>query len=357
MSGTDYKFEGWLGHDAESVKGNMKWGEFEPKQWSEDDVDIKVSHCGICGSDLHTLKSGWGETPYPCCVGHEIVGKAVKVGSNVKHVKVGDRVGVGAQSHSCGKCEDCKNGDQSHCLNGTNTYGDKYKDGSGKSYGGYATYARHPGAFTFKIPDGLDSAEAAPMLCGGVTVYSPLKNYGAGPGKKVGIVGVGGLGHFGVLFAKALGADEVVGISRKAEKKDDVLKLGADRYIATDDDDKWVEHNRRSLDLIVSTVSSGKMPLDGYLALLKTKGTLIQVGAPDGGELPNVNAFTLIINGIKIGGSAIGSPEEIDEMLQLAADKQIHPWIQKRPMKDANAAIVDMEAGKARYRYVLCNDE
>ena len=195
------------------------------------------------------------------------------------------------------------------------------------------------------------------MLCGGVTVYSPLKNYGAGPGKKVGIVGVGGLGHFGVLFAKALGADEVVGISRKAEKKDDVLKLGADRYIATDDDDKWVEHNRRSLDLIVSTVSSGKMPLDGYLALLKTKGTLIQVGAPDGGELPNVNAFTLIINGIKIGGSAIGSPEEINEMLQLAADKQIHPWIEKRPMKDANAAIVDMEAGKARYRYVLCNDE
>ncbi|KAI5274693.1 putative zinc-binding alcohol dehydrogenase [Aureobasidium subglaciale] len=354
---TDYKFEGWLGHDSKSVEGNMKWGEFEPKKWSENDVDIKVSHCGVCGSDLHTLKSGWGETPYPCCVGHEIVGKAVKVGSNIKHVKVGDRVGVGAQSDSCGECIDCKNGDQNHCSKTTNTYGDKYKDGSGKSYGGYATYARHPGAFVFQIPEGLDSAEAAPMLCGGVTVYSPLKNNGCGPGKKVGIVGVGGLGHFGVLFAKALGADEVVGISRKATKKDEVLKLGADRYIATDDDKDWDKTNARSLDLIVSTVSSSKMPLDGYLALLKVKGTLIQVGAPDGGELPNINAFTLIGGGIKVGGSACGSPAEINEMLKLASDKKIHPWIQKRPMKDANATVVDMEAGKARYRYVLCNDE
>ncbi|KAH0318565.1 putative zinc-binding alcohol dehydrogenase, partial [Aureobasidium melanogenum] len=230
-------------------------------------------------------------------------------------------------------------------------------DGSGKSYGGYATYARHPGNFVFKIPDGLDSAEAAPMLCGGVTVYSPLKNYGCGPGKKVGIVGVGGLGHFGVLFAKALGADEVVGISRKATKKDEVLKLGADRYIATDDDKDWAQNNRRTLDLIISTVSSGKMPLDGYVSLLKTRGTLIQVGAPDAGELPNINAFTLIMNGIKVGGSAIGPPDEINEMLKLAADQKIHPWIEKRPMKDANKAIVDMDAGKARYRYVLCNDE
>lgn len=168
---------------------------------------------------------------------------------------------------------------------------------------------------------------------------------------------MGGLGHFGVLFAKALGADEVVGISRKASKKDEVLKLGADRYIATDDDKDWAQNNRRTLDLIVSTVSSGKMPLEGYISLLKTKGTLIQVGAPDGGELPPINAFTLIGNGVKVGGSAIGSPEEINEMLKLAADKHVKPWIQKRSMKDANAAVVDMDAGKARYRYVLCNDE
>lgn len=223
--------------------------------------------------------------------------------------------------------------------------------------GGYATYNRTPGHFVLKIPEGVESKDAAPMMCGGVTVYSPLKQNGCGPGKKVGIVGVGGLGHFGVLFAKALGADEVVGISRKASKKDEVLKLGADRYIATDDDKDWEKENARSLDLIISTVSSEKMPMTGYLSMLKVKGTLIQVGAPDGGNLPPINAFTLLGGGIKIGGSAIGAPWEIEEMLQLAADKKIKPWTQERPMKDANQAIKDMEAGNARYRYVLVNEQ
>jgi len=193
------------------------------------------------------------------------------------------------------------------------------------------------------------------MLCGGITVFSPLKQNGCGPGKTVGIVGVGGLGHFGVLFAKALGADKVVGISRKAEKRDDVLKLGADLYIATDEDADWAKHNAQTLDLIICTVSSEKMPLNKYLSLLKTKGSFIQVGAPDGGKLPAINAFTLIAGGIKVGGSAIGSPAEIDEMLKLAADQKVKPWIQKRSMKEANQAIVDLEAGKARYRYVLQN--
>lgn len=165
-----------------------------------------------------------------------------------------------------------------------------------------------------------------------------------------------GLGHFAVLFAKALGADEVVGISRKASKKDEVLKLGADRYIATDDDKDWANANNSTLDLIICTVSSGKMPLEGYLSLLKTKGTFIQVGAPDKGDLPPINAFTLIGKGIKVGGSAIGAPWEIEEMLKLAADKKIKPWVEQRPMKDANQAVIDMEKGKARYRYVLVNE-
>jgi len=195
------------------------------------------------------------------------------------------------------------------------------------------------------------------MLCGGITVFSPLKQNGCGPGKTVGIVGVGGLGHFAVLWAKALGADKVVGISRKASKKEEVLKLGADQYIATDDDKHWYADNARTLDLIVSTVSSPNMPLTEYLSLLKVGGSFIQVGAPDGGNLPPVNAFTLIGNGIKIGGSAIGSPEEIREMLQFAADKKVRPWVQTRPLKEANQAVIDMEAGKARYRYVLVNEK
>ncbi|KAG4218980.1 hypothetical protein PC116_g32540 [Phytophthora cactorum] len=187
-------------------------------------------------------------------------------------------------------------------------------------------------------------------------MYSPLKQNGCGPGKTVGIIGVGGLGHFGILFAKALGADRVIGISRKADKREDALKLGADEYIATDEEKDWVKKHQRRMDLIISTVSHSKMPLNDYLALLKVRGTLIQVGAPDGGELPAVNAFQLISNGAKLGGSATGSPWEIREMLQLAADKKIKPWVQERPLKEANQAVIDMEEGKARYRYVLVNE-
>ncbi|CAK7208055.1 hypothetical protein SEUCBS139899_010889 [Sporothrix eucalyptigena] len=350
------KFEGWLGLDSNSVKGQMKWGEFEPKKWEESDVDIQVSHCGICGSDLHTLQSGWRDTPYPCVVGHEIVGTAVRVGKDVKHVKEGDRVGVGAQGRSCLQkdCPECSSGMESYCSRGNvGTYGGIHPNDIGKSYGGYATYNRSNGHFVFKIPDALKSEHAAPMLCGGITVYSPLKRHGAGPGKTVGIVGVGGLGHFGIIFAKALGADRVVGLSRKSDKRDDALALGADEYIATDEDKDWPTKHARSLDLIISTISSAKMPMSDYLKLLKVHGTFVQVGIPDGGELPNINAFTLIGGGIQAGGSAIGSPSEIREMLQLAADKGIKPWVQVRPLKDANVAVVDMAKGNARYRYVL----
>lgn len=352
-----YKFQGWLGLDPSSVKGNMKWQGYEPKTWEETDVDIKVTHCGICGSDLHTLRSGWAPTMYPCCVGHEVVGTAVKVGSKAERgIKVGDRVGVGAQSSSCLKpdCEECASGMENHCMNMVGTYNGKYDDGS-KSYGGYADYCRAPSHFVLKIPDAIPSEDAAPMLCGGITVFSPLKKNGCGPGKKVGIVGVGGLGHFGILYAKALGADSVTAISRSSAKKEDASKIGADKYIATNDDKDWATHHARSLDLIVSTVSSPDMPLEQYLMLLRTNGTFIQVGAPED-RLPAFNAFSLIAKGCKIGGSAIGAPHEIEEMLELTAKKGVKPWIQKRPMKEANEAVTDMDAGKARYRYVLVNE-
>lgn len=218
--------------------------------------------------------------PVACCVGHEIVGKAVRVGRNVKHISVGDRVGVGAQARSCMQldCAECSAGRESYCVHNVNTYGSVYPNGEGKSYGGYADYNRTNAHFVVKIPEGLASEDAAPMLCGGITVFSPLKENGCGPGKTIGIVGVGGLGHFGVLFAKALCADKVIGISRKASKKDEVLKLGADEYIATDDDKDWSKKHARSIDLIISTVSSEKMPLEQYLRLLKVHGTFIQVG-------------------------------------------------------------------------------
>jgi len=201
---------------------------------------------------------------YPCCVGHEIVGIAVRVGSLAEGgIKVGDRVGVGAQSESClgrrGDCEACASGLENYCpVHMVQTYNAVHLNG-GKSYGGYALYHRCPSHFVVKIPDGIPSAEAAPMLCGGITTYSPLRRNGCGPGKKVGIIGIGGLGHFGIMFAKALGADRVVAISRKGNKREDSLKLGADAYIATDEDPDWDKNNARSLDLIISTVSSAKV--------------------------------------------------------------------------------------------------
>lgn len=293
-------------------------------------------------------------------MGHEIVGTAVRVGKNVKHVKPGDRVGVGAQARTClqSDCPECSNHKETYCARElVNTYGSIYPGDEGKSYGGYADYNRTNGHFVIPIPDGLASEDAAPMMCGGITVYSPLKMNGCGPGKTIGVVGVGGLGHFAVLFAKALGADKVIGISRRGDKRDDALKLGCDQYIATAEDKDWEKKNFRTCDLIISTVSNAKMPLTEYLSLIKTHGTFIQVGAPDGGELPPINAFTLIGSGVKVGGSATGSPStEIPEMLKLAADKKIKPWVQTVPMKEANKVVVDMEAGKARYRYVLVNE-
>ncbi|KAL1603779.1 hypothetical protein SLS60_005369 [Paraconiothyrium brasiliense] len=361
MSSSPDTFHGWVGHDSKSAQGNMRWEAFTPKPFAETDIDIKITHCGICGTDIHTLREGWGATHYPTCVGHEIVGHVVRRGSSpaAQRFQIGDRVGVGAQAASCLKddCEECSSGMEQHCGKGfVGTYNGLYREHNYWSMGGYADYTRVSAHFTVKIPERVKSADAAPMMCGGITVYAPLKNNGAGPGKRVGIVGLGGLGHFGVLFAKALGCDKVVAISRRRNKAKDAEALGATDYIATSEDEKWEKKHSRTLDLIISTVSSPDMPLSGYLRLLRTNGTFIQVGAPEG-DLPPIAAFALIAKGCKIGGSQIGSPKDIEEMLQFAATKGIKPWIQQRPMREANQGVVDFEEGKARYRYVLFNDE
>lgn len=366
MSSPAQTYHGWVAHNA---KDPLTYTTFEPKPFTDTDIEVKVSNCGICGTDIHTLASGWGPTDYPCVVGHEIIGTVVRVGAAVptlpsssasRDIHVGDRVGVGAQSMSClrAECEACADGQESYCPRIMGTYNGRYPDEQrSKSYGGFAEYWRGPAHFVVKIPDALPSAEAAPLLCAGVTVFSPLRKYGAGPGKSVGIVGIGGLGHLGVLFAKALECDRVVGISRTSGKRKDTIEgLGADDFIATAEDPKWARKHARSLDVIICTVSSPDMPLSAYLRLLKTDGVFVQVGAPEQ-PLPPVMAFSLISKSVKITGSNIGSPEDIRQMLKLAAEKRVLPWIQKRDMKDVNNALADMHAGKARYRYVLMNEK
>ncbi|KAL2755432.1 hypothetical protein ACRALDRAFT_1064448 [Sodiomyces alcalophilus JCM 7366] len=356
-SDTDYTFEGWVAHDPSSVDGKMKWETYTPKPFTDSDIDIKVTHCGVCGTDLSSLRSGWKPADYPIVVGHEIVGHVVRVGANVKDVKLGDRVGVGAQSGSClrSDCKSCSSDNEQHCPNElTSTYDSRYKDGS-KAYGGYSRYWRGPASFAFKIPDGVPSEIAAPLLCGGLTVYAPLVNNGAGPGVRVAVAGFGGLGHLAVLFAKTLGCEKVVAISRSPSKRDDALRMGADDYIATAEDDKWHTKHARSFDLIISTISGAGFPLDQYLSLLDVKGNLIQVGAPED-PMPAFSAFSLIMGDRKVGGSMIGSRKQGREMLELVAKTDLKSWVQVRPMSEANQVIQDMDKGKARYRYVLQNE-
>eukprot|EP00026_Physarum_polycephalum_P011248 Phypoly_transcript_11455.p1 GENE.Phypoly_transcript_11455~~Phypoly_transcript_11455.p1 ORF type:complete len:369 (-),score=48.76 Phypoly_transcript_11455:28-1134(-) len=362
----DYKFFGWLGKDKDSINGKLVWEEYIPKTWTEADVDIKVTHCGVCASDLHTLRSGWSPSDYPVCVGHEIIGHVVKVGKNVTHLKIGDRVGVGAQSDSCHKCDLCNSGEEIYCEDRVGTYNARYPDKS-KSYGGYANYSRVNSTFAFKIPDNIPSEIAAPMLCAGTTVYSPLRYHGAGKtAKHVGIVGIGGLGHFGLLFASALGA-EVYAISTSDSKKADAESMGAKHFIATKNDIKGAfKPYLRKLDLIIVTINDEKMPLNEYISLLKPRsGKLILVGIPEKPIL--FNPFPLLMSGTKgIGASHVGGSVDINEMLQLAATQNIQSWlaatqnikswVQTRPLRDANQVILDMDAGKARYRYVLVND-
>lgn len=246
----------------------------------------------------------------------------------------------------------CKNNEEPYCVNGAiQTYGDVHYNGD-VSNGGYALYHRARSHFVIKVPDGLAPEFAAPMLCGGITVWSPLKHWGVGPGKTVAVAGIGGLGHLAVLFAKALGA-KVVGISRSSSKRSHALTLGCDDYIASEEDKDWAINNSHRFDLIISTIASASLPIHDFLRTLALNGTVVQVGSVD--EPVPVPIFSLLCGRRSLASSAIGSPKEIREMFEFAAKQEIKPWVETRPMADANQAVIDMEAGKACFRYVLVN--
>ncbi|TDL15755.1 GroES-like protein [Rickenella mellea] len=351
MSPAQKTFRGYAVTDAK------KWSDFTvveypSKNWEETDVEVAITHCGVCGSDVHTLSSGWGQIETPIVVGHEIAGTAVRVGSKVKGIKPGDRVGVGAQIGSCYSCNRCKSDNENYCAKMIDTYAAKYPDGV-RTQGGYSTGIIANELFVFPLPDGVESKDACSMLCGGLTVFSPLVRNGAGPGKKVGVVGIGGLGHYAVLFAKALGA-EVYAFSHSKSKEADVKKMGADHIVNTDPG--FEKKLQGELDIIISTRdASENYPLSEYLHMLDVHGKLIIVGIPNE-PLPPLKAFDMIPNGSFIGGSHIGSKKEAIQMLELAAKKGIKPWIEELPMKDVKKAVEGVHNGKAHYRYVLTQD-
>ena len=333
---------------ATSATGPLGPVTIERRELGPHDVQIDIKYCGICHSDIHTVRGEWGDSPWPLAPGHEIAGIVSAVGGAVTKHAVGDRVGVGCLVDSCRECDNCKAGLEQYCSGGaTQTYGSVDRDGT-ITQGGYSTQVVVTEDFVLRIPDGIDLDVAAPLLCAGVTLYSPLRHWGAGPGKRVAIVGLGGLGHMGVKLAHALGA-EVTVLSQSLKKREDGLRLGADHYYATGDPDTF-ERLAGSFDLIINTVSA-KLDLDAYLGLLDVDGTLVNVGAP--GEPLPVNVFSLIPQRRSFAGSMIGGLPETQEMLDFCAAHGIGSEIEVIPAEKINEAFERVVASDVRYRFVI----
>jgi len=312
------------------------------------DVRIDIRFAGICHSDIHTARGEWGPVPYPLVVGHEIAGVVAEVGPEVTKFAVGDRVGVGCMVNSCRECEQCRKGLEQYCLTGNiATYGGVDRDGT-VTQGGYSQQVVVTEDFVLRIPDGLDLDVAAPLLCAGITTYSPLRHWNVGPGTRVAVVGMGGLGHMAVQLAHALGA-EVTVLSQSLKKQEDGLRLGADDYHAASDPDTFAAL-AGSFDLIVNTVSA-PLDLDAYLSLLAVDGTLVNVGAPPQ-ALP-VQAFSLIPMRRSFAGSMIGSITETQEMLDFCAEHGIGSEVETISADRVNEAWERVLASDVRYRFVI----
>ncbi|GAA4702888.1 NAD(P)-dependent alcohol dehydrogenase [Brevibacillus fulvus] len=331
-----------------SPEGPFQPTTIERRELQPHDVLIEIKYAGICHSDIHTARGEWGPVQYPLVPGHEIAGIVRQVGSAVTKYAVGDRVGVGCMVDSCGECENCRKGEEQYCLNGhTGTYAaiDRYGQ---YTQGGYSTHIVVTEDFVVRIPDSIELDVAAPLLCAGITTYSPLRHWGAAPGKKVAVVGFGGLGHMAVKIAHAMGA-EVTVLSQTLKKKEDGLRLGADHYYATSDPQTF-EKLAGTFDLIVNTVSA-QIDINAYLSLLALDGTLVNVGAP--AEPLPVQVFSLIPHRRSFAGSMIGGIRETQEMLDFCAEHSITPEIEVISANQIDEAWERVLASDVRYRFVI----
>jgi uncharacterized zinc-type alcohol dehydrogenase-like protein len=315
---------------------------YDPGELKAKDVEVRISHCGVCYSDIHLINNDWGLSRYPFIPGHEIVGTVSAVGADVRDRVVGERVGVGWQADSCGICEWCRQGDEHLCASSQPTC-------VGRN-GGYADAVRVNSKFAIPVPQVLESENVAPLLCGGITVYAPMRNHGVRPSSRVGVVGIGGLGHLGVQFAKAFGA-EVTALSTSKDKEAEALKMGADHFVNTRDMGA-LKKIAGSFDFLLSTVSADQ-DWQAFVNSLRPKGTMCLVGVPPSPIA--IQAFSLIGGQRSIAGSPTGSPRDLHEMLDVAARHGVKAITERFPMAKANDAIARVKKSKVRYRAVLAN--
>ena len=324
--------------------------EFQRRDLREHDIQMEVLFCGVCHSDLHQARNEWKNTIYPVVPGHEIVGRVTNVGSQVTKYKVGQLVGVGCLVDSCRTCPSCQEGLEQYCENGfVGTYNGNDKLTGAVTYGGYSTQLVVDEEFVLRVPENLDPAGVAPLLCAGITLYSPLRTWGAGPGKKVGIVGLGGLGHMGVKIAHAMGA-HVVLFTTSASKIEDAKRLGADEVVISKNPAEMEAH-ANSFDLIVNTVAA-QHDLNPFINLLKRDGTLTLVGAPEH-DHPSPQVFNLIMKRRRLAGSLIGGIAETQEMLDFCGKHGITSDIEMIQMQQINEAYERMLKSDVKYRFVI----
>lgn len=337
------------GYAAQKPTEALGLFEFERRELRPHDVQIEILYCGVCHSDLHTVRDEWGGTVYPCVPGHEIVGRVTQVGNHVTRFKIGELAGVGCLVDSCRECKNCKQGLEQYCENGaTFTYNSPDRIDRTNTYGGYSNNIVTDESFVLNISDRLPLEGVAPLLCAGITTYSPLRHWKVGKGHKVGILGLGGLGHMAVKFAASFGA-EVTMLSTSASKEADARRLGAHKFVLTKDPEQ-VKEMSNYFDFIIDTVSAPH-DYNMYLSMLDTDGMMICVGVPP--EATEILGFNLIHHRRSIGGSLIGGVPETQEMLDYCAEHGITSDVEVIAMKDINEAYERMLKGDVRYRFVI----
>ena len=338
-----------VGYAVQTASSPLARYEFNRRDLRPNDIAMEILYCGVCHSDLHWARNDWNWTVYPAIPGHEIVGRVIEVGPGVTRYSIGDHVAVGCMVDSCQHCDQCGKGEEQLCREGnTGTYGGIDRVTGEDTLGGYAKHLVVREEVALRVPDGLDLARAAPLLCAGITTYSPLRTWGVGPGSRVGVIGLGGLGHMAVKLAAAMGAYVTV-LSRTADKAADALALGADALLVSTDDEAMAKA-ADSFDLIIDTVPV-KHDLNPYLPLLDVDGTLVIVGQI--GPVAEPTTVPLVLGRRRIAGSPIGGIRETQEMLDFCVRRNVLPDVEMIPMDGINEAFERMEKSDVRYRFVI----